>query len=48
MPNTFAVERIYEAKESLVAAYEFFKTYRLAPPATRVQLLVLLAETDRL
>ncbi len=40
-------ELIYEAKESLVAAHKFFETYRLAPPATQVQLLVLLAEIDR-
>ncbi len=36
------------AKEPLAKAYEFFKAYPLAPPAMRVQLLVRLAETDRL
>ena len=42
------VPDVGKAKESLAAAYAFFKTYPLTPPATRVQLLVLLAETDRL
>lgn len=40
-------DNIPKARECLVAANAFFEAYRFAPPATQIQLLVLLAEIDR-